>query len=103
MTNNSGALVLLQYDIDVFSQSQSVQCKALDGENSEPYSESKQRSNGRFGADPKGAKPLAPGRVAVLGKVGNIPGERRLAWNKRLDAEYVNIILKEYWYPADRC
>ena len=49
-----------------------------------------------FWADPEGAKLLAPGGVAVLGKVLDIPGERRLAWNKQLDAEYVNITLKEY-------
>ena len=55
-----------------------------------------------FWADPqyplghKGANRLAPGRVAVLGKVLDIPGERRLAWNKRLNAEYGNSIWKEH-------
>ncbi len=50
-----------------------------------------------FWADPQGAKLLAPGRVAALGKILDIPGERRLAWNEQLDAEYVNITMKEYW------
>jgi hypothetical protein len=51
---------------------------------------------GRRWTDTKRAKPLAPGCVAVLEKADNIPCERRLAWNKRLNAEYVNITLKEY-------
>ena len=52
---------------------------------------------GDFGADPAGAKLLAPDRVAALGKVDDIPCERRRAWNEQLNAEYGNITLKEHY------
>lgn len=39
---------------------------------------------------------LVPGRVAVLGKVDDIPYERRLTWNEQNSAERDNITPKEH-------